>query len=386
MNMRELLLKHRIAAGTSFTDLIPKPLPFKIPITRQRHVDMFPTVFELGYGEYNENIDVWLAHSLLSLTSEQAVVILDGMWQSVFKSVAMVDILLDQHDASSNSRSRPDFTAMINGVLVMKGEAKALLTEMVASRFDLINKFHRSAYKLFPSGCSSIPAVLTCIEQVHLYSISYFNRKYSMVLVKAYYVFEMPGRVEFISDMFKILVWVLSQANPAECFHLPPNVRTRTRNGHHITLLAEGIFKEFDRGKLSQIEMDVIRRIYSLKLPNVEWGTVNGQSITITRVGSTLRDAFRVRHLRRDDVFDQVSRGVAQLHAIGFAHCDICVDNIFVDDLEDGGQAFLGDLEYCCGKDSKPRSDTRRADGRATTSEELDHIQLAKLKDELTSL
>jgi hypothetical protein len=62
------------------------------------------------------------------------------------------------------------------------------------------------------------------------------------------------------------------------------------------------------------------------------------------------------------------------------------VDNIFVDDLEDGGQAFLGDLEYCCGKDSKPRSDTRRADGRATTSEELDHIQLAKLKDELTSL
>jgi len=81
-----------------------------------------------------------------------------------------------------------------------------------------------------------------------------------------------------------------------------------------------------------------------------------------------------------------VSRGVAQLHANGFAHCDICVDNIFVDNLEEGGQVFLGDLEYCCEKDRKPRSDTRRADARAKTAEELDNIQLIKLKDKLASL
>lgn len=386
MNVRELVLKHRIPSGTSFTDLLSKPLPFNIPITRQSHINMFPAVFELGYGEYGEAIDLWLAHPLMSLTSEQAVVIIDGLWQNVFKFVAMANILLDQHDASSNARSRPGFTAMLNGVLVMKGEAKAFLTDMIASRDDLIKKFHTSAYKLFPIGSSSIPAVLTCNEEIHLYSLSYFNRKYSMCLVKAYYVLNMPGRVEFISDMFRILVWALSQANPVERFHLPPGVRTRTRNAHHITLLAEGIFKEFDHKKLSQIEMDVIRTIYSLKLPNIEWGTVNGKSITISRVGSTLRDAMRVRHLNREEIFDQVSRGVAQLHTNGFSHCDICVDNIFVDDLDDGGQVFLGDLEYCCGKDSKPRSDTRRADGRASTSEELDNIQLAILKDELASL
>lgn len=386
VNVRELLLNHRISSGTSFTDLLPNPLPFKIPITRQSHINMFPTVFELGYGEYFESIDLWLEHPLISLTSEQAVVILDGMWQCLFKLVAMTNILLDQHDASSNAKCRPDFTAMLNGVLVMKGEAKAFLTDMIVSRDDLIKKFHPSAYKLFPSGCSSIPAVLTCNEQIQLYSLSYFHRKYSMGLVKTYNVGVMPGRVEFISDIFRILLWVLSQANPVERFHLPPGVRTKTRNAHHITLLAEGIFKEFDRTKLSRIDMDAIRTIYSLKLPNVEWGTVNGKSITITRVGSTLVDAMRVRHLSREDVFDQVSRGVAQLHANGLAHCDICVDNIFVDDLEDGGHVFLGDLEYCCGKDSKPRSDTRRADGRATTAEELDNIQLAKLKDELASL
>jgi len=32
------------------------------------------------------------------------------------------------------------------------------------------------------------------------------------------------------------------------------------------------------------------------------------------------------------------------------------VDNIFVDSLENGGSVFLGDLEYCCGKDSQLRS------------------------------
>ena len=132
--------------------------------------------------------------------------------------------------------------------------------------------------------------------------------------------------------------------------------------------------------------MDVIERIYSLKLPNVEWGTVNGESITINRVGANLVNAFRDRQLRRVDIFDQVSRGVAQLHANRFAFIGICVDNRFVDDVDDGEHAFLGDLEYCCGRDSKPRSDTRRADDRATTAEELDNIQLAKLKDDLASL
>ena len=71
MNVRELLLNHRISSGSSFTDLLPNTLPFKIPITRQSHINM----------------------------SEQAVVILDGMWPRLFKLVAMTNILLDQHDA-----------------------------------------------------------------------------------------------------------------------------------------------------------------------------------------------------------------------------------------------------------------------------------------------
>eukprot|EP01036_Dinobryon_divergens_P036809 gene36809-48004_t len=376
---------------------------------------MFPTVFEKGYGEYNESIDIWLWYPLMYLTSERTVVMLDGMWQYLIKSVLMADIQMDQYDATSNTRCKPHFTAMLNGVLIMKGEMTAQSIDMIAARVGLLKKFHSSAYKLFPTGCSSIPAVITSIEQVQLLSLSYDvnNRKhYSLSLVKAYNVMEMAPRVEFICDIFRILIWALShdhyhQQESNNTFHLSPGVRTRTRNGHFITFLAGGICKEFGHHRLSQIDMDVIRVIYSLKLPNVEWGIVNDDdngghhpppsSITITRVGSTLTHLGGSRgggsRIRREDIFEQVSRGVEQLHAHGFAHCDICVDNIFIDDGDSeggggggGGQAFLGDLEYCCGKDSKPRSDIRRADDRARTSEELDNIQLVKLKDELARL
>jgi len=385
VSVRGILLENRIASGIPFTSLLSMPLPFKIPIMIQDFVDSFPAVFELGMAEYSTSIDTWLVHRLLSYTSEQAVLALDAMWQTLFNVLAMADILLDEHDESSEARYRPDFTVMHNGVLVMKGEAKAILTDMRASCGDLIRKFHSTAYKLFPRGISSIPAVLTCNTKVQLFSLSHFNKKYDMALIKQYDVVDLRGRVDFICDIFRLLIWTVSQVEPVEGFHLPPGVRIRTRNGHHVTSTADGILKELDRNKLHEIKMDLIRKVYSLKLPNVEFGTVNETSLTIARVGCKLSDAIRVRHLNKKDIFIQVSRGVEQLHANGFAHCDICVDNIFVDSLEDGGQVFLGDLEYCCLKDSKPRPDIRRADRGAKTAEALDNIQLAKLKDELAS-
>jgi len=103
-------------------------------------------------------------------------------------------------------------------------------------------------------------------------------------------------------------------------------------------------------------------------------------------VGSRLRDAMRVRHMDVRAVFDQVKFGIEQLHANGYAHCDVCVDNIFVDSQEDGGAVFLGDLEYCRGIAEEAPTDIQRADSRANTAGELDLIQLEKLKDELASI
>jgi tRNA A-37 threonylcarbamoyl transferase component Bud32 len=94
---------------------------------------------------------------------------------------------------------------------------------------------------------------------------------------------------------------------------------------------------------------------------------------------------MRVRNLDRSFIFSQVDLAIKQLHAIGIAHCDICVDNVFVDSLADGGAVFLGDLEYCRSTKSPPPVGVKRAHNVAT-AEALDLAQLEVFRDELAFL
>jgi predicted unusual protein kinase regulating ubiquinone biosynthesis (AarF/ABC1/UbiB family) len=87
--------------------------------------------------------------------------------------------------------------------------------------------------------------------------------------------------------------------------------------------------------------------------------------------------------LDKQAIQQQVGMGVNQLHANGFAHCDICVDNIFVDA---NNTVFLGDLEYCQLMIEPPPADIRRAEVGAQTAEALDNIQLQRLADEIASI
>eukprot|EP01041_Mallomonas_annulata_P027820 gene27820-49534_t len=131
--------------------------------------------------------------------------------------------------------------------------------------------------------------------------------------------------------------------------------------------------------------MEIIRAIYNAKLPNVEQGIANYTTVTITTVGRRLRDVVRsAGELEKSFVFAQVQEAVRQFHSLGIAHCDICVDNVFVNVV--GDVVFLGDLEYCQLMVNPPPIGIRRADSRARTAEELDLIQLAKFSDELALL
>jgi hypothetical protein len=77
-----------VSAGTSFVDLLNSPLPFKIPIQDLPTINQFPHIFEYGRTtEYGYEVDSWNQHHLLSYTSEQAVVILDGNWQGILSLV-----------------------------------------------------------------------------------------------------------------------------------------------------------------------------------------------------------------------------------------------------------------------------------------------------------
>ncbi len=104
---------------------------------------------------------------------------------------------------SPESRLRPDFTSMHRNALVMKGQSKALLNDMVENERDLITKFHDGAYKLFPKGCTEIPAVATCNQKFRLFGISHFNGVYNLDPICDYNVLELPGRISFIRDFFK---------------------------------------------------------------------------------------------------------------------------------------------------------------------------------------
>jgi hypothetical protein len=385
VNVKERIQQCRVSSSTSFRELLAQPLPFKIPINTSEYVNANPSLFELGRSvEYMGSVDSFLDHQLLTSSSEQAVVVLDGMWQIVLKKIADVAIYLDQTDPSSQARYRPDFTATHGDAIVMKGEAKALLNDMNDHRFDLISKFHDGAYKMFPNGCTEIPAVTTCNEQIRLFGISHFDRRYSLNPIRVYDVSALTGRISFIQDLFKLMIWILSQTDPVERFHLVPGVRLKTRNGHHVTLNGNSLKKEFDRESLDRINMDIIRKVYELRLPNVEWGQCNCTSVTIERLGYRLRDVFQLRGFDRQTVFQQIELAVNQLHANGIAHCDLCVDNIFVE--FESSTVFLGDVEYCCALDCPAPTHLKRSDPNANTAEDLDWRQLEKLTDELADL
>ena len=362
-------------------------LPFLISCRSIEHVQLNPTIFALEKCEYDNCIDSLLTQVLVNFTSEMVVTARDTNWQFVVKTVCGLDILVDQHDPSSQMRCRPDFIAMFNNMLIMKAEAKVTSIDMFANAKELTNKLHATAFKSFPVGSNSIPALMTSIERIALYSLNYNLGKFEVVLVKSYDMMIYSERVQFCVDLIKICIWIVSQTNPNEHTHLSVGTRTKTRNGHHVTLIGTGLLKEFSVHKMpSNDTFELFRTIYSSSFENVEHGTVNCTSVMITRIGSRLRDAMRNRGLTVTQVCNQVKAGLDQLHSINIAHCDLCVDNVFVDDEVDGGKVFLGDLEYVQDMNKPPRLDLRRSDINALTARQLDDIQFENFVEECAKL
>jgi len=346
-----------------------------------RHVLEYPDIFEFGEAEYKTSIDTWIECFGGSTTSETTVVANDLLWQKILQVLCHLTLMLNEKDPSSQIRLRPDFTALHLGILVIKGEAKCNVKEMETAISELIDKFHRSAHLLFPKDCPEIPGVATSQQGSSIHRIYYAEGAFHEELVKSYQFHTEPGRVEFICDIFKIAMWIQGQVKPIAQFHLPPDVRMQTTNKHHITLKKDGLVKEFYHGQDYTAAIAHIKRIYEAKLPNVEQGFTNCTSITITTIGRRLRDAIHLHGLDKKAALDGAACAVRQLHAIGMAHCDICVDNIFVN--LDTNVVFLGDLEYCRPMGDGPPVDIRRYDTAARTAKELDDLQLAKLQDEL---
>ena len=172
---------------------------------------------------------------------------------------------------------------------------------------------------------------------------------------------------------------------PTDSFHLMTDMQTKTRAGNFITSNKCHLTKVFHTGDFSAA-VKHIDKVYAAKLPNVEQGMVHCTSITITQIGWRLEQAIRSHKLTQESAVNGVTQAVQQLHAIGLAHCDLSLENVFMDLIS--GTVFVGGLDRCRPLlDAPPtEDDSVRAECSAGSAQDLDNILLKKLLEEIAEL
>ena len=276
---------------------------------------------------------------------------MNSIWMSIIDSCCPgIKFYRDQKDQSSLARLRPDSTMFVNGAIFAKVEEISKMEDLEVAMLELCNKFSKNARNLFPLGSDRILGLTSTIDVIKMYTLHYQenSQDYVSVLRNTYSLKNIEGRVEFICDIIKFMRYVATIVGPQHSFHLIPDVRLQTTNGHHVTWSyhqnCDGLLKEFRSITSEQIQR--INIVYSHNLENVEKGLIiDNNKIFITRIGFTLQHAIIKGLIARNVAFNHIKSGVNQLHNLGYAHCDIRFRNIFVD-LTFPHLTFLNDLEY----------------------------------------
>jgi hypothetical protein len=390
MDMRAVL-RANLCADLNLA--LVEDLPFRIPVMDSQLVQQYPDVFEWS----DSNIDL-AVRSFLEYTkvghSEASTVVIDGHWlKALLRCISGMDILYNEHGGSSLQSKRYDASVQIFDALALRGEVKVGVSDLMVAFKELASQFHKDAYKVFPTGCSTIVGVASCTDRIHMHLITHDpgTGGYSSQLHRAYDASGVPGRVDFLIDLMKVCRWMASIAGCNSAFHLKPAVRRRTKNGHHITWVREGIYKEFDHRRDTRRAVRITNQVYTHvpRLIHMEYGRViDDRSIMITRIGNRLTLANMAKQgLTKESVVEQVLLGLQELHNIGFAHCDVSVENVFVDEC---GVVFLGDLEYLTPVDDPAQHFTRLpagvADAEVSRAQQLDDYQFQRFTAEVNRM
>ena len=343
------------------------------------NVQRYPGSLQLGCAEYELAVDNWLAHKMVG-ASEAAVTALDGHWLGLLQDTLHAVIFRDQRGPSSRARLRPDATVVLNNAVLLIVESKASAVDLHEN--DLTRKLFPEAARVFPKGSQSTVGVLVSPSHAYLYEIKLVVGSFQAVQLAAYTVSNMVDRLRFITDILKLCRWFITVEGPNTQFHLMPNVRTRTPNGHYVTWTCDGLVKEYT-APIRDGMLTNIAAVYALRLANVEWGTVvTDSTVNISRVGVELRYALRANQVTRQQAMDGVRAALNQLHAAGWTHCDVHIGNVFV---ASDGIVFLDDLEYLTRTDGTIiEHDLRLAhDAVPTGPVHLDELQFERFCAEL---
>jgi hypothetical protein len=369
----------------------PLPVGFRIPLYDTESIPPeCADTFVRGKCSYGAALDQFLTHIVMTSTSEVDTVALDYCWLSPIYELCGVDAFLDEHDPASSTYKRPNFSFYRRDVLVLKIEAKGVSSNLQEAKRELSSKFHPLSLMLFPKNQYSIFGIASSRTVIEICEIRYNVQLASFETVdlagQRYRVDHLEDRVKFIVAIFNVMRWIVSISESQGSFHLKPDRRTKTTNGHFVTLLPDRLRKEY-RGAVTDVSLERIQKVYEHRLQNVEWGSVNLETRTsdVTRIGSLVETVIRQRKMSKESVIAGVRAGVEQLHRIGFAHCDIAVQNVFVDL---NGVVFLDDLEYVTPVDHLPPHYTRlpRGGQAPKTAEELDWLQFSTFELEVNSL
>lgn len=385
-------MRNRIEANPcpDILQALDMELPFPISITDSQYLPC-NTSFHLETSEYGSSLATFLDYQFIGAEAS-FVSVFGNVLNAVHKSTAII-VFQDQHDKSSWARLRPDITAFKNRALCLKIEFKASIDLMADARDSLVNKFSSKASVVFPKKSRECLGIIGCPSRVEMYLIrcevdsEVFNVDNA---IRVYLMDSLQERIRFVVDMFKVCRWIASIEGPVGEFHLIPDVRLPTRNKHHITWGRNGLLKEFN----DTVSEESLRRIHSiirLKLPYVEWGErmASSRSILITSIGYM---AIHVLGRINDDsqrqemytkMIREVRMGLDSLHELGFAHCDLCIDNVFYEEAMN--RFFLDDLEYLTPvEDAAPIKNMRLSDGMAVpeSAKQLDELNFQSFINE----
>jgi hypothetical protein len=348
MSMSDRILPHLYNGDSSdLKEFIQSQLPFKIVVADYAYVEEYRAIFEQGKAEYNYAVDMLLGNRNIG-DSEMTTAIRDSYWLSILdvllKSIdGSSRVILNQHDISSLPGKRPDAVIMYNNAHILKNEAKATLEKMNDADINchLSIKYANQAFLTFPRNRSVI-GILSCPQSIILKEIRYdfSKQEYTEHVLVSFCMDNLDTRVKFIVTIFNIIRYLLSVTGPVENFHLVPNVPITTANGHTVVWEKDGLRKSLSRSHDGE---ELLAKIYSNKLPNVEWGELErNNKILITRIGYTLSTALHHGRITVEKAISDVLAGMKQMHDLGIAHTDLKMDNVFVD----ANGAFLDDLEY----------------------------------------
>lgn len=389
--MKDRLRDHRIA---DLSVAIAEDLPFRIATTDASVVAVYPSIFELGSAEYFVAIDSW-NHHLVVGCSEVSVVSLDSNWLGVIQTCVEGAVCLrDQHDASSKGSLRPDATITVRGAIGLRAESKYGVTGINAAKGELADKMDRKSLRLFPKHQSHIIGVASTEIAISVYFIYWSEKdnRFSTHELRTFNVNDRNDRVMFIVMIFKISRWLSAITEPNAFFHLYPSVRTKTRNDHYVTLLVDGLMKEFNK-KVPLARLQRMQEIVEADLDHVEYGErLSDRVFLIKTVGEMLRVYLSrftpgaQKDRAKNEVMDAVRIGLEKIHEKGFAHCDICVDNVFFDEAKG---IFLGDLEYLTPLDNPPpkmHHRLQRVSKIPDTARQLDEFELEQFAIDLRGL